>query len=514
MKFSKSLILILFCSLIICTNLYSQLKITKLQFHLTNITNHLGDSTLIYFADGATDGFDFKYDNYKPPNLNSVPNIYSRISGTDLSINGLPLLTSDKLIRLGTQSNVNDLGYFYIQADSIKNFNPETSIYLIDSLLGKFRKLNTTVRDTFIYQNSNSIKRFSLCIILNDSGPPTADFTVVSDNILVNDTILITFTGHAPANSVFNWNFDGGKVISGSGSGPYKVTWADSGTKAVTLSLISSCLTTPLKTHLVKVNYFTKAEITPSGFLSLCEAFALNLTCTPSSNKLSYQWYHNSSLINNATNTVYMIQHTALSDSGTYYALVKSADITVTSDSLHLRINPLPHLNLGKDTRRCQWSSPFVLDAGSGFASYNWSDGSSGQFFTVNSYSTGSFSYSVTVTDNLGCSASDTINISIEDCPLVPENHTENILSVFPNPASGFINISLKSSNLHIFNSSNLKAEIYDFLGNLILSDIIKVTNGQNAEFRLRTSNFKVGFYFIKFSSSDYNSLLKLMIKH
>lgn len=69
------------------------------------------------------------------------------------------------------------------------------------------------------------------------------------------------------------------------------------------------------------------------------------------------------------------------------------------------------NLNFGNDTSAC---GHFVLDAGSGAASYLWSDGSTAQRLTI----TVSGTYSATVTDSSGCVASDTIDITIYPLPV------------------------------------------------------------------------------------------------
>lgn len=65
-----------------------------------------------------------------------------------------------------------------------------------------------------------------------------------------------------------------------------------------------------------------------------------------------------------------------------------------------------PSVNLGNDTSICPGNN-VVLDAGSGFVSYQWSTGSFAQSITVNSAGT----YSVTVNDGI-CSANDAMVIS------------------------------------------------------------------------------------------------------
>lgn len=65
---------------------------------------------------------------------------------------------------------------------------------------------------------------------------PTSTFTVVSP-VCINSPTSITYTGNAPANATFNWNFGGGTVHSGSGAGPYSVSWAVDNTYDITLTV-------------------------------------------------------------------------------------------------------------------------------------------------------------------------------------------------------------------------------------------------------------------------------------
>jgi gliding motility-associated-like protein len=64
------------------------------------------------------------------------------------------------------------------------------------------------------------------------------------------------------------------------------------------------------------------------------------------------------------------------------------------------------NVNLGPDTTLCDGSS-VTLDAGKGFQSYLWNTGSAAETITVTTTGT----YSVTVSDKLGCMAEDSIHI-------------------------------------------------------------------------------------------------------
>jgi len=50
--------------------------------------------------------------------------------------------------------------------------------------------------------------------------------------------VYVVYSGNAPSSATFNWNFDGGIVISGSGPGSYYIQWDTAGYKTVTLNVI------------------------------------------------------------------------------------------------------------------------------------------------------------------------------------------------------------------------------------------------------------------------------------
>jgi hypothetical protein len=67
-----------------------------------------------------------------------------------------------------------------------------------------------------------------------------------------------------------------------------------------------------------------------------------------------------------------------------------------------------PEISLGKDTSVCR-PGEFVIIAKNGFTHYKWQDGSVGQAFPVES----SGDFSVTVTNENGCQASDTVHVDV-----------------------------------------------------------------------------------------------------
>ena len=68
---------------------------------------------------------------------------------------------------------------------------------------------------------------------------PTSDFTVTTP-ICAGDISDIVYTGTGNSNDTYIWDFDGGTVVSGSGAGPYQVTWNTPGVYNVTLTVVSA----------------------------------------------------------------------------------------------------------------------------------------------------------------------------------------------------------------------------------------------------------------------------------
>lgn len=99
-------------------------------------------------------------------------------------------------------------------------------------------------------------------------------------------------------------------------------------------------------------------------------------------------------------------------------------------------INEIPDVDLGSDIFVCD-SASVSLDAPAGFDAYLWSTGSTAQSVLIDTTGsgTGIIEIILEVTDSI-CSNTDTINITFEDCTIVPSN-TSNKLQIYPNPTKG-----------------------------------------------------------------------------
>lgn len=96
-------------------------------------------------------------------------------------------------------------------------------------------------------------------------------------------------------------------------------------------------------------------------------------------------------------------------DTTTTYVVTVSDSVGCSgSGTVVVAVNPLPVIDLGADTALCCGGNT-SLDAGAGYSSYSWSNGDITQIINVSA----SNSYSVTITDFTGCTASDSRGVGI-----------------------------------------------------------------------------------------------------
>ncbi len=107
------------------------------------------------------------------------------------------------------------------------------------------------------------------------------------------------------------------------------------------------------------------------------------------------------------------LQSINVNSSGSYWVRVTNSYGFSASDTIQVTINAKPVVNLGNDITQCGGNA--VLNAGNAGSSYLWSNGATTQNITVSS--TGN--YNVKVTNAAGCSANDTVLVTINALPVV-----------------------------------------------------------------------------------------------
>jgi len=122
-------------------------------------------------------------------------------------------------------------------------------------------------------------------------------------------------------------------------------------------------------------------------------------------------------MITNATAPDYTIIGASLSAAGEYSVLIMDGcSNTEESSSATLTVNPKPTVSLGADKHLCPGEN-ITLNPGTGYSSYLWSTGATTQTIQV----TAQGSYTVTVTNDKGCSNQASVFVTLDPDIPVPD---------------------------------------------------------------------------------------------
>jgi hypothetical protein len=145
---------------------------------------------------------------------------------------------------------------------------------------------------------------------------------------------------------------------------------------------------------------------------------------------------------------------------------------------------------------------PFVIDAGAGFAAYQWNIGVNTQTITVGS----SGNYAVVVTDGNGCSASDTVMVAI--WPTGVEDVADEVsVSLYPNPTNGAVNIDFSRAL-----DKDVTVKVISMNGEIISQEKL-FTSGSSCSGQIDLSTHSKGMYMIELTDGSV-SLVKRIIVH
>lgn len=187
----------------------------------------------------------------------------------------------------------------------------------------------------------------------------------------------------------------GSSYLWNTGAGTQTLNVTQSGTYSVSVQFASGCI----NQDNIVVTITPPPAYTLGPDTSTC---GNSVVVDAGSGYVSYSW---SSGGTSQTETV--------TSNSTLTVTVVDGNGCVLTDSIDVELNPAPLVNLGPDTTQCGGS--VTLDAGNPGALYFWSNSTSSQ--TTAASSTGT--YFVNVLTQQGCSASDTVNVTINNQPVV-----------------------------------------------------------------------------------------------
>ncbi|MEI7594774.1 MAG: choice-of-anchor L domain-containing protein [Bacteroidota bacterium] len=179
------------------------------------------------------------------------------------------LLNVDSLkINVNNDTAICDGNSFSVGVTPLDGIAPFTYLWSTNQTTPSF--VETPAIGTYIYsvEVTDSCGNFAeKSFELKVNPIPTSTFDI-PDEICVLQEANIIYTGNAPSNANFSWNFGDGSIESGSGGGPYQIKWNLEGGKNVSLfvtSLGCSSIITIDSINLINCPLTIPNVFTPNG---------------------------------------------------------------------------------------------------------------------------------------------------------------------------------------------------------------------------------------------------------
>ena len=150
------------------------------------------------------------------------------------------------------------------------------------------------------------------------------------------------------------------------------------------------------------------ATITPQSNTTFCQGGTVDLVASTGSG-YTYEWYNNSSLINNAASSTYQA-----TTSGNYIVKVIDGACDATSSATTVTVNQNPLVSFTLPSMLSNESSVYAFNASPTGGTYNGS-GVSGTSFDPSTSGLGTVAITYDYTDNNNCSASKTTSTVVYD---------------------------------------------------------------------------------------------------
>jgi gliding motility-associated-like protein len=244
-------------------------------------------------------------------------------------------------------------------------------------------------------------------------------------NQCVGDPSTISLNSPASSGTTYTWDFAGGTVLSGSGGGPYTVSWSSAGTFNVTL-IASDAQCAAADTQSVTINAAPVAAI--SSALSVCLGDTPNINFNGTAGATAnYTWnFGNAGVLSGSGAGPYAVQfNTAGND---VISLIVDENGCSDTTNISVLVNAIPTATFGMPPSACAFEPIQITYSGTAgpAATYTWnfdngvvSSGSGAGPYSVNWSTGGNFNVTLTVTENGCTSASALVPVTITASPVV-----------------------------------------------------------------------------------------------
>jgi gliding motility-associated-like protein len=182
---------------------------------------------------------------------------------------------------------------------------------------------------------------------------PLPDSPFIADErVCVGISATITYTGIASALGIYNWNFDGGTIVSGSGQGPYEVLWNTPGTKTISLSVIDNGCPSPISNAQVDVIPYPTSDFFANPLA--CQGYATTVTYTGTSlTTANFDWNFGGATVISGTGASPFQISWDITGTKTLSLTVDQFGCSSSPTEVTLNVAPTPVSDAGNDLLIC-----------------------------------------------------------------------------------------------------------------------------------------------------------------
>ena len=305
---------------------------------------------------------------------------------------------------------------------------------------------------------------------------PDAGFTANAPAVCLGDAFQ--FTNSTTGATSYAWDFGDASGTSVQTDPSY--TYTNTGNYTVQLVAVSALNCYDTATLGISVNTAPVVSFTAAP-TSGCLPFTANFI-NSTTNATDYVWNFGDGGTSTDASPVYIY-----TSEGTYtVTLLATVGSCADSDSVvgMITTHTPPVIDLGPDISTN--SVTYMLDAGAGFAGYQWNNGASTQTIVADTNGI----YCVVVTDNNTCSDSDCVSV-ILDAAGIENTVNENYFMIFPDPAHADFTVMFPNTASH-------QLRIYDPLGRVIYTG-----ETTSVSIDIDAGNWQRGIYDVEILSGD-----------
>ena len=219
---------------------------------------------------------------------------------------------------------------------------------------------------------------------------------------------------------------------------------------------------------------------------------------------LNYQWFLNGNPINGANSASFLP-----TQDGLYTVEVANGNCSATSTQTSVTVVPAPTVSVsapGLDTTQCIQSPPIPLQGSPAGGTFSGPGVSNDTLYPVQA-GIGTHSLTYVYTDNNGCSASETLNFTLDNCVSLNEALIAESLRILPNPNSGRFELLFTTAV-----GGEGSVRLLDVQGKMVWEQKLQVRSGKN-RLSHQLPDLSAGVYTLVLNAGGSQSTQKLILQ-